>query len=451
MKKFFALVLIIMMLAPLSASGLNIFGASTNTSAPFSIVTTNAAGVLLTSATLNGTAYNYNSTGTSFFNYGLTTAYGTITTPAVFVGNTTSTAFSAAISGLTTGSTYHFQACVTNSAGTVCGGDLTFVPNNPLVRIGTLTISGGINGGLVGNSVDSAGAFLYLCNSVSASKVAKVNLSSFTQVGTYTSGNNFCSSGILDKVNGLYYMHAFSPVNSHTYIEKITVSAMTGVVIIDNTTDNTANKNNGYPTVDNVNSKIYWPHTNGGGTQQINRFNSGGSPNDAINAQSGALFFNGINTIWSGNSVPGAGVQTSTAVPFTAGGTTAGSPGASSSVAVDSSTGNIYFGNEQNNLIFLLNTSAMTTSTFASALCSTGSLSNINIDSTRGYIYFVCKASPVTVGAVRLSDGSIAQRLVLNTGENITQNFYTNTSVDIVNHFLYVGTSSNLLVKVQLN
>jgi len=80
-------------------------------------------------ATLNGNANAAGSTFNLFFDYGLTSAYGTTVTatPATVTGiSVTST--SAYISGLTSGTTYHFRARGVTSAGlTVYGNDLTFV------------------------------------------------------------------------------------------------------------------------------------------------------------------------------------------------------------------------------------------------------------------------------------------------------------------------------------
>ena len=441
------------MFIPSIVYGIIYVGAQSNTSKPYPIVTTNAAtSITDTTATLNGTAYNYNSAGTYYFNYGLTSSYGTQSTPVVFAGNTTTTSFSTNITGLTTGSLYHFQACVSNTVGSTCGSDLTFTPNNPLVRLASLTVSGGATAGLNGMFIDNASTFLYACTGGSVANLDKISLSSFTQTGTYISINNNCNNGILDKTNSNYYLHTSSPSNANRFIEKVAVGAMTGSIIITLATGTTAFGNNGTVAIDYVNNKIYWPHVNATSTQQINRIDIASNTWDAtINAYGASVFFDTINTIWSGSVTAGPAVQKSTAVPFTAGSLTSGNPGLSSSVVIDSNTGSIYFGNEQNNQIILLNTSGLSTSGFVSSLCLSGTLAGIAIDSIKGYIYFNCISSPMVLGAVRISDGSIAQRLTLSSGENLTGSGYTSLAVDITNHNLYVGTSSNKLIKVQLN
>ena len=98
-------------------------------------VATNAAtSVTPTLATLNGTLTSTGGgTVTVGFNYGISTSYGSVASAGSMAGITGP--FSAAISGLSCGTTYHFRAYGTNLAGTVYGSDLTFstVPCNPSV------------------------------------------------------------------------------------------------------------------------------------------------------------------------------------------------------------------------------------------------------------------------------------------------------------------------------
>jgi len=97
------------------------------TASPPVVVTTAATGVGPTTATLGGTV-NPNGQATSWFlEYGTSTSYGSKTATANAGSGTASTAVSVAVSGLTTGRTYHFRLVATNSAGTTHGGDVTFV------------------------------------------------------------------------------------------------------------------------------------------------------------------------------------------------------------------------------------------------------------------------------------------------------------------------------------
>lgn len=211
MKKIIPIGISLFLLLPSLVYGLIVVGGNTNTSVPFSIVTTNAAtSITGTSATLNGTAYNYNSVGNSFFNYGLTSAYGSQTSQSAFAGNTVTTSFSANVTGLSVSTTYHFQACVSNSAGVSCGGDLTFVPvgiarlaayptgiTNPTAivlnsTLDYLYVAGG--GGTYGMSLDGLGG-LYVTSVGSGNLiVSKIRTSDFVVTNTRT----------IASVNGLY-------------------------------------------------------------------------------------------------------------------------------------------------------------------------------------------------------------------------------------------------------
>ncbi len=104
-------------------------------------VTTNAASALTTTgATLNGTVSSNGASTTVTFDYGLTTGYGSAitATQSPLAANATNTAVSAAVTGLTCNTTYHFRAKGVNSAGTTNGGDLTFTTS-------TCSLSGVIN------------------------------------------------------------------------------------------------------------------------------------------------------------------------------------------------------------------------------------------------------------------------------------------------------------------
>jgi hypothetical protein len=99
----------------------------TTAAAPATVVTVAATAIFSTFATLNGTVNANNSSTTSWFDYGLTTAYGTTVAgvPATVTGNTV-TPVLANLTGLQPCTLYHFRIKGTNVAGTANGGDLTF-------------------------------------------------------------------------------------------------------------------------------------------------------------------------------------------------------------------------------------------------------------------------------------------------------------------------------------
>ncbi|MSM39796.1 MAG: hypothetical protein GJT30_09295 [Geobacter sp.] len=98
--------------------------------APVPTVTTNAATAISpTGATLNGTVNPNGYSTVVTFDYGTTTSYGSSATASQSpLTGSTATAVSAAVSGLTCGTTYHFRAKGVNSGGTTYGSDATFTP-----------------------------------------------------------------------------------------------------------------------------------------------------------------------------------------------------------------------------------------------------------------------------------------------------------------------------------
>jgi len=102
------------------------------------IVTTAATAVTSNAATLNGTVNANIQSTTVTFEYGLTTAYGTVVpaVPGTVTGNTV-TPVTANLTGLLPGNTYHFRVHGVNSVGTSNGLDMTF--NTPPILPGVIT------------------------------------------------------------------------------------------------------------------------------------------------------------------------------------------------------------------------------------------------------------------------------------------------------------------------
>src|ERR1043166_2188800 len=100
------------------------FTTLTATGAPV-VTTGSATNVTSSSATLNGSLDPHGLTTTVNFQWGTTTSYGHTTAMQSQTGNTYRN-IAAAISSLTTHTTYHFRIVATNSAGTRMGSDRTF-------------------------------------------------------------------------------------------------------------------------------------------------------------------------------------------------------------------------------------------------------------------------------------------------------------------------------------
>lgn len=99
-------------------------GVFTTSSAP-AAVTGAASNLAPTSATLNGSVNPNGRATTWHFEYGTTNHYGTSTATQSAGADTNAVPVSAAISGLTTGTTYHFRVVATSDAGTAEGADQT--------------------------------------------------------------------------------------------------------------------------------------------------------------------------------------------------------------------------------------------------------------------------------------------------------------------------------------
>lgn len=121
-------------------------------SAP-TVLTGLASNVTPTTATLNGTVNPNGGATTYYFQWGSTTAYGNTTTVASAGSGSSVVAVSAAITGLATLTTYHYQLVATNSGGTSYGADSTFSPGLPsvianavsLITTNTTQLNGTIN------------------------------------------------------------------------------------------------------------------------------------------------------------------------------------------------------------------------------------------------------------------------------------------------------------------
>jgi len=170
-------------------------------------VATNAAtNVTGTSATLNGIV-NPNGLATDYyFKWGTTAAYSNVTSTVAAGSGLANAAVNAAITGLTPGSTYHFQISATNSDGPANGTDFTFIAGQAEVTtsaITGITPTGAAGGGTVvtdGGSTITRG----ICWSTTINPTIA---NSFTNDGT---GLGLFTSTITGLVPGtLYHVRAY--------------------------------------------------------------------------------------------------------------------------------------------------------------------------------------------------------------------------------------------------
>jgi len=99
------------------------------------VTTLSASSVASTSAVLNASINANYVTTRAWFDWGLTTNYGTSTTPRLIGKGGGDVATNALITGLTPGVLYHFRAVATNSLGTNYGDDRVFTWLNTQPRI----------------------------------------------------------------------------------------------------------------------------------------------------------------------------------------------------------------------------------------------------------------------------------------------------------------------------
>jgi N-acetylneuraminic acid mutarotase len=89
-----------------------------------------ASNVTLSSATLNGTVLT-EASGTAYFQYGTSSAYGASTAHQVMAASISALPVSAAVTGLSPRTTYHFRIVVENASGPGYGADQTFTTAAP--------------------------------------------------------------------------------------------------------------------------------------------------------------------------------------------------------------------------------------------------------------------------------------------------------------------------------
>ncbi len=103
------------------------------------VTTGSASQVTSSSATLNGTV-NPNGAGTNYyFEYGTTTGYGSATASAGAGSGSSNVSVTANLTGLSTGTSYHYRLIASNNGGTAYGDDQTFTTStqNLLLSIGS--------------------------------------------------------------------------------------------------------------------------------------------------------------------------------------------------------------------------------------------------------------------------------------------------------------------------
>ncbi|MDB6036067.1 MAG: hypothetical protein JWM16_6405, partial [Verrucomicrobiales bacterium] len=177
----------------------------TSPSAP-TVTTFAASGVTATNAMLNGTVNPKGAATKAYFQYGLTTSYGSYSATNTLAGTNTTLSASNLVGSLARGMTYHFRLMATNSAGTTLGSDLMFTTASPqpvsFVLHGPIRLPGG------------------------ASKLSFTNLSglSFTVLGTTNltlTSSNWITLGMASEVSSGQYQFTDTSTNRPTQFYRI--------------------------------------------------------------------------------------------------------------------------------------------------------------------------------------------------------------------------------------
>jgi len=111
--------------------------------------TTGASGITATSATLNGTVNPDGADTAAYFQYGTSTNYGSFSSTNSLVATNGVLNVSQLLSGLASGTVYHYRLVAANSAGTTLGSDLTF----------TTSVSPPVAFSLTGTPLSAGGGF----------------------------------------------------------------------------------------------------------------------------------------------------------------------------------------------------------------------------------------------------------------------------------------------------
>ena len=106
------------------------------------VIASAVTGITLTSATLNGTVNPNGNASTAYFEYGLTPSYGTTASVTLSPNNGTAPqGVSASLTGLPSGTLYHYRLTGTNSAGTASTSDGTFTTISTNANLANLGLS----------------------------------------------------------------------------------------------------------------------------------------------------------------------------------------------------------------------------------------------------------------------------------------------------------------------
>lgn len=187
-----------------------------------------ATGVGATSATMNGSINPNGLATTYYFQWGTTVSYGSVTSTTSAGSGSTTVNVNAPLTGLVSGTTYHFRLVGVNTDGTVYGSDLTFTPGAASIvttAASAITLTTASSGGNVtgdgGTPVTARG----VCWATTANPtVAGSHTTDGAGTGVFTSSITGLSS------NTTYHVRAYATNSSGTYYgDDLTFTTLCGI------------------------------------------------------------------------------------------------------------------------------------------------------------------------------------------------------------------------------
>jgi hypothetical protein len=193
------------------------------------VVTTAATAVTATGGTVNGTVNPSGLATTYHFDWGTSASYGNTTTAQSAGSGSSAVAYSANLSGLTSGITYHYRISAVNSDGQADGLDMTFTPGQPIV---TTTAASAITSSTAtagGNVLTDGGSVVTVRGTCWSTAANPTTAGSHTTDGGGT--GTFTSSLTGLSANTLYHIRAYATnANGTVYGSDLTFTTSCGII-----------------------------------------------------------------------------------------------------------------------------------------------------------------------------------------------------------------------------
>ncbi|MEJ7707370.1 MAG: fibronectin type III domain-containing protein [Nocardioidaceae bacterium] len=175
------------------------------------VVTGSATGVGPDGATLTGTVNPQGAATTYHFEYGISTSYGNATTSSSAGSAATAQDVSAALTGLSPSTTYHYRVVATNTTGTTNGDDRSFTTGASTgTTPGPVTLAKVLSGSTTDKPISVTVKYNAASGAPTGYRISVIDQSTGVVTGPVT----VASSALRTKISGLE--------SNHTYQAQIT-------------------------------------------------------------------------------------------------------------------------------------------------------------------------------------------------------------------------------------